>query len=578
MSTKARCYNRRGFIFPLVLILGVVILILAYALVFMAQSENKLTNKYVDYTIAEQIAEAGVEQALFYLKADKKLNQELIQAISDGDPFDFTMPDILFDEVQKLKVGRGGKSLQLVVSFEPKPSGYPNMGVFEGDIRIEATATYTNLLNEAHRKRILAVYGVRAVYMGIIAPDHGLFIREKEHLNYKFEDSILPSDLAVFNGDVYVKNGITAELSDWNMRQMIKKNELTWEEYYYMDHPPKSYGLADGGIDFLEAGTIEYERFGVFRQFNMFGQPVPKEPYSKDVRASLGYYTDEVIKLRPLEFYKDMAKVKLEPQIYSMNGNANHNRYLKDIVFEGERGYNSVRYNKVVPLYGYGDWRRAPIFDPNRYGPRSRKHDMSAPVKVDGITFIRGDVFLEGWFQGVGLLVVQGNVYLGGSFTAMKKEVAGHPSLLNVIVFEDPHREGGFSQTSHASFKQTGKIIIKPHPDNDWSQTGGQDPDPLIKVDAALYSKNGIKQDLEAWRDNWADTGSLKVDLKHNFVTETVNMNFLPHDLIINGVHPSDEFREFASGGLNDFLHTEISAMIKVWVVETVGEEASLDS
>ncbi|MBW7875970.1 MAG: hypothetical protein H3C47_08285 [Candidatus Cloacimonetes bacterium] len=160
----------------------------------------------------------------------------------------------------------------------------------------------------------------------------------------------------------------------------------------------------------------------------------------------------------------------------------------------------------------------------------------------------------------------------------MKKEVAGHPSLLNVIVFEDPHREGGFSQTSHASFKQTGKIIIKPHPDNDWSQTGGQDPDPLIKVDAALYSKNGIKQDLEAWRDNWADTGSLKVDLKHNFVTETVNMNFLPHDLIINGVHPSDEFREFASGGLNDFLHTEISAMIKVWVVETVGEEASLDS
>ncbi len=560
--------------FPVVLVLGVIMLILAYSLVFLAHSENKLTNRYVEYMQAEQIADAGVEQALFYLKSHAGLNEQLVRALEAGTEEEFTFPDELYEEIQKLS-SSARHELKLQVRLEPTTPAWPGQGVYTGNLRILSTGTVWNRANQVFSRQIDAVYASKAMYMGIIAPDHGLFIREKEHMNYRFEDSIEPSDLRVLNGDVYVKNGITAELSDYITRKMIEKGELTWEEYYYMDHPPKSTGLMDGGVDFLESDRVEYERYGVFRKFNMFGQEMPPEPYARNVHASLGFWTDEQIHLRPPQFYRDMASLVIEPTIYSsLSGNSRDNSYFRDIVFEGERGYNSIRYSKVMPLYGYGDWRRAPIIDPTRYGPRSRKHDMSNPIQIDGIVYVKGDVFLEGWYEGIGMLVVQGNVYLGGSLRALPTDTAGHPSLLNVIVFEDPSREGGFTMTDHDSFKATGKIIMKPHPDNDWSEQGGQDPDPNLRMDAAVYAQNGMKKDLEAWRDNWADLGNLNVDMKHNFVTETVNMNFLPHDIIIYGKNPDDEFLEAGGSGLNDFLQTDISVMLSSWSVQTVQGEA----
>ena len=47
----------------------------------MAQTEYKLTNKFVDYSIAEQIAESGVEQALFYLKSNLETNSKMLEAM-----------------------------------------------------------------------------------------------------------------------------------------------------------------------------------------------------------------------------------------------------------------------------------------------------------------------------------------------------------------------------------------------------------------------------------------------------------------------------------------------------------------
>ena len=65
--------DRKGFVLPFVLAFAMIILIFAFSLIFMAQTEYKLINKFVDYSIAEQIAESGVEQALFYLKVTWKL-------------------------------------------------------------------------------------------------------------------------------------------------------------------------------------------------------------------------------------------------------------------------------------------------------------------------------------------------------------------------------------------------------------------------------------------------------------------------------------------------------------------------
>ena len=94
-----------------------------------------------------------------------------------------------------------------------------------------------------------------------------------------------------------------------------------------------------------------------------------------------------------------------------------------------------------------------------------------------------------------------------------------------------------------------------------------------MKVDPALYTQNGLKTDKEAWRDYSANLGSFDVDLKHNLVTDTVNMNFLPHDLIINGVDPDDEFIQAGGAGLKDFLQPEFQTIPKVWVVETLSPE-----
>jgi len=571
-------FSRRGIALPVVLVLGAIILVLSMALIFLVQTESKLVNRYVEDSIAEQVAESGVEQALFYLKSNLDTHKKFLDALVAESNERLPMPSKLKEEIRELHEGSGRFDLELIVDFESTPSPFPGQGVYTGEIRIRSRGIYENSLGRIAQKQILAVYSVRATHMGMVAADHALFVREKEHMNYQFEDSIEPSDLAIFKGDVYIKNGITAELSDWNKRRMIEEGELTWQEYYYMDHPPTSLGLSDGGVDFLDADTIEYERYGVYRQFKMFGQPV-KETYSRKVVPSSGFWNDREINLRSVDFYEEVADIALKPSHYQQfGGSSRDNRYFRDVIFEGEGGFNSVRYNKVLPLYGYGDWRRAAVFDPTRYGPRSRKHDLTNPIQISGITFVRGDVFLEGYYKGIGLLVVQGNLYLGGSVQALPKKYAGHPSFLNVLVFEDPNREQAhFTPTDHDSFKKTGHVIFKPHPDNDWSEAGGEDPSPRMKIDPAIYTKNGVKTDKEAWRDYSANLGTFDIDLKHNLVTDTVNMKFLPHDLIINGIDPNDEFREAGGVELDEFLEPSINTVLKTWIVEVVDQESSLE-
>jgi hypothetical protein len=562
--------GRTGFVLPLVLVLGSIVLLLAFALVFMVQTESKLTNKYVDYSIAELVAESGVNQTLFYLKSHRETNKQLVDAMRNGVTAEISLPDELKEEVTQLSFGRGSVAVNINVNYVPAPSPYPDEGHYNGDIRIESLGIYANPVGDIAQKKILAVYGVQAMYMGIVAPDHALFLREEEHLNYRFEDSIEPSDLHVYNGDVYIKNGITAELSDYNKQRMIEKGELTLEEYYYMDHPSTSLGLADGGVDFLDSDVVEYENNGILRKFTIFGQEVT-EKYANNVYPTSGFYNNQTIKLRDVSFYKDVAKVRIEPTLYSNNGRVSDNRYFQDVVFEGEGGYNSVKYDKVMPLYGWGDWRKVPPFDPERYGEPSRKWDMSNAINVDGVSFVRGDVFIEGWFDGVGLLVVQGNVYIGGSLKALDYDYSGHPSLLNILVFEDSSRETGY-ELNERDYK-TGMVIIKPHPDNDWSPAGGVDPDPLIGVDAAVYAQNGMKTDKEAWRDNWGDMGSFDLTMKHNFVADNINMMYLPHDLFLKGQDPDEEFREKTGMSLEEYLQPDINIIMKAWVVSTAGNQ-----
>ena len=208
-----------------------------------------------------------------------------------------------------------------------------------------------------------------------------------------------------------------------------------------MGSSSKYSSAADGGVDFLDTDQVEYKRFGIFRKFKIFYGREVKEKYSTKVFPSHNFWTNEQINLRPLEFYKTLARVRLEPQRYNpVGGSVRDNRYFKNIIFEGENGYNSVHSFNVlhcmVTVIGAELQYLMEIAMDLVLG-----NTVTKSINVDGIVFVRGDVFVEGWYKGVGVLVVQGNVYVGGSLSALPVDTAGHPSLWNILAFEDPNRE-----------------------------------------------------------------------------------------------------------------------------------------
>ena len=138
--------TRRGLALPIVLVLGAIIIVLSMALIFMVQTESKLVNRYVEDSIAEQIAESGIEQALFYLKSDLDTHKKFLDALVNNSNQTLPMPEKLKNEIQALHQGRGRYDLQLSVEFQSTPSPYPDLGYYTGDIRIRSRGIYENSL------------------------------------------------------------------------------------------------------------------------------------------------------------------------------------------------------------------------------------------------------------------------------------------------------------------------------------------------------------------------------------------------------------------------------------------------
>ncbi len=144
--------DRQGFILPFVLAFAMLVLVFAFSLIFMVQTEHKLTNKFVDYSIAEQIAESGVEQALFYLKSDLETNSRMLEAMKQELDSDIPIPVSAKDEIREMGESSGTYDLELKVSYESTPSPFPGMGVYSGDVRIQSRGIYITSLGEIVKK------------------------------------------------------------------------------------------------------------------------------------------------------------------------------------------------------------------------------------------------------------------------------------------------------------------------------------------------------------------------------------------------------------------------------------------
>jgi len=186
-------------------------------------------------------------------------------------------------------------------------------------------------------------------------------------------------------------------------------------------------------------------------------------------------------------------------------------------------GRNEVTYRNVVPLYGWGDWRKVPNKITRYIGNPNRAHDTSHAVEINGLTYIKGDVYLEGWVKGKCLLVVEGNGYIGGDVLTLDDDNGGK-SALGVIAIRDKVHDTSIENPT------TGKIIYKPHHDSDWSRLGLTHP--FINVsprwEGCFHAAGGLELDTDSKMKKL-----INLEIVGNFSTDYFDRRRMPNDMKI---------------------------------------------
>lgn len=561
------------------IVLGILLIVFFTAMFVqsLARNEARLTAGFVDHQIAFQLAESGIEQGLFALKANLATNQLLHDAMVSEVPTEIQFTPAATEELGLLIDEPAEGEVRLRGFYEPQdPEESASVGDFRiGRLTLHSLGIYTNPQGRRARRQIRVTAKVTGLNLGIVAPDHGLFVRDPLKTFFKVPSFALDvRDIKVMGGDVYIENGINAELTE----HVINEEFRPMHQLGFFDLGVDVWNLAslfNGGLNLTHSRRVEYKQGGITREYYKFmglGELfVPDSPlyrrvienYVPQVRSRPQGYTNKEINLYRPRDYKEIATNVINPLTqYNRDGDPKDNRYFRDIFFQGPLNFRNTVYQNVLPLYGYGDWRRVParLFD----NP-TRRDDISQAIHLDGVTFVRGDVFLEGWYEGIGTLAVQGNVYLGGDFMGLPPQTTGYPSLVNLVILEDPDREpyGGGRNTFD---KVTGKLIVRPHHDADFDRMHMhmlRDMDPVI--DGAVYAQNGTITDRSSFLDQF-----FNMEVEFNYASERFDLQTLPHDLTIYGTDPEDILRGVGGRRGNIvFYNPQITAELTSWEEET---------
>ena len=536
---RASRSKRRGIALFIAMGAILVVFLLAFGMMGIVRNEVRLTANLMDGMVAFYLAEAGLEQAMYVLKRDLHQDDKFIDAMIYSQPLDIKFGSAALDEVASiLPVGKG--DVKIEARYEPDEE-HDFAKARLGRLVIHSQGIYKTPQGFIAKRQIRAVVKVTGINLGIVAPEHGLFIRDPRPQLYEVPNFTLDvRDFAVMGGNIYLNGGMRCELPPY----LINKEFRPMGELGLLDI---GYGMANplawfsGGANFTHSRVLEYSKGAITRKyFNFEGLGAllgpgaawraVEEPYMPGrTRRATRFYSDESINLMSAEDYKELATTKVDPyKAYNPKGNPRDNFLFKTIVFSDVVGARSTAYPNVLPLYGWGDWRRVPaVF----YQNPTRQQDLSQAIAVDGITYVRGDVFLEGWYKGIGTLVVQGNVYLGGDVLGLPPPITGYQSLLNIVCLEDPKREG----VSGGKYnRNTGKVIYMPHHDRDWDKLHlhlMRDTDPTL--DIAIYAKNGMEVDRSSLFNKF-----FNMDIEFNYVAEIFDWQKLPNDMVIYGSDP----------------------------------------
>lgn len=518
---KALNKNRSGIALFFTICTILVISIIVYGMIYFMRGEVYHSEGYVDNTVALLLAEAGVEETLFTVKSQMNNPENpfynLITKESEGSvDIDLSRLSKGTEGVSPIVEG-GAVKARLTWKLDQKAmeelvsQGVPREIARQGTLTINSQGNYHRSKKEVEVKKTLKAMLVKgplnANAVGMVAPEHGLYLNDANPDSFKIEtyDFWDPWGFFVIGGKSYMKDGAKVDLPKWLMLTRMR-NE--------MEHPWLDMGIGwtgwNGGGDFSQT-DLEYTDDPVRKQYykwqGFFRWPwwqKVAEPYHSRT-TKVEEYDNKKINLYPSDVYKRLANRVVDPE-----DKPDHGKYFTDVNFTEAFGRNKVTYKKVVPLYGWGDWRKVPNKYSRYFGNPTKAHDTSRAVEINGLTYIKGDVFLEGWIKGKGLLVVEGNIYVGGDVLTMPDD-SGMESCVGIIALRDKDWD-----TSKENPK-TGKIIYKPHHDSDWSRFGITHPFRNLspRLEGAFHAEGGMELDTDSSMKklcNMDIVGNLSVD------------------------------------------------------------------
>lgn len=513
--------RRQGLaLFFTICTIGLVSLIVFGMMHFM-RGEVHLTENYVDATVALLLAESGVEESIFTIKSQMTLKDNPIYKLittQDEGTIEIDLTRLAKGEGKIPPVMEGGDikanvkwQLSSKATQELVNAGAPKDLAREGTLTINSMGIYNNTKKQVEvTKKIKAVLlkgGITANSVGMIAPGHSLYLNEATDDSFKIAtfDFWDPWEFIIKGGKTYMKDGVAVDLPKWLMLTAMK-NEL--------DHPWLDLGIGwtgwTGGANLTET-QIEYSNDPVTRSYYKW-QGILSYPWWEKSSSELYHsntkkveeYSSKQVQAYPAAVYKKIANRVIDP-----TDNPTSGKYFQDITFVEAFERNKVTYSNVLPLYGWGDWRNVANKYNKYFGNPNKAHDTSRAVEINGITYVKGDVFLEGWVKGQGLLVVEGNVYIGGDVLTLDDD-SGNQSCLGIIALRSE------TDTSVES-PRTGKIIYEPHHDSDWSRFGLTTPFRNLspRLEASLHAEGGMELKTDSSMKklcNMDIVGNLSVD------------------------------------------------------------------
>lgn len=172
-------------------------------------------------------------------------------------------------------------------------------------------------------------------------------------------------------------------------------------------------------------------------------------------------------------------------------------------------------------------------------------------INLDGVYFIDGDVLVEGFYRGKGVIVATGNVIVGGTLQRHEDDQMFDPNAAGVTEASQTIKGPfncvqlialGTRAATDSSYKVTGKIIFAPHAyDSKYYGTGWVQSffskNPQVRIDAFMYGENGMMMDVDSRK-----TGAFKIFSGTDDTFMTINGNFICEKLGWKDNDPNDSY------------------------------------